>query len=359
MEKVSDNLRIDGHKLMFHPERISDWMEGKNIYPIYVEIAPVGFCNHACTFCACDFMGYQRRFLDKDVLQDRLAEMAEGGVKSVMYAGEGEPLLHKGMADIVNFTKESGIDVSFTTNAVALTPRFTDQALKDISWIKTSIAAGTPETYAKIHQTKPEDFNRVISNLSYAAQLRRERGLGCTLGAQLMLLPENVNEAETLASITRDAGLDYLVIKPYSQHPMSVTNKYEGIKYSDYLWLGEALEKYKTPDFNVVFRQNTMLNLESEKRGYDRCYGLPFWAYIDAGGDMWGCSVYLSDERFRYGNIYENTFKEIWEGERRMNNLRWVENELDASECRKGCHMDHCNRYLWELRHPHPHANFI
>ena len=37
-----DAHKIDGHKLDFHPERVADWASGKLVYPIYVEIAPVG-----------------------------------------------------------------------------------------------------------------------------------------------------------------------------------------------------------------------------------------------------------------------------------------------------------------------------
>ncbi|MFH1305232.1 MAG: SPASM domain-containing protein, partial [Candidatus Omnitrophota bacterium] len=69
--------------------------------------------------------------------------------------------------------------------------------------------------------------------------------------------------------------------------------------------------------------------------------------------------VYLGDERFLYGNIYENTFREIWEGEKRRRSLRWVENELDTAKCRINCRMDEVNRYLWELRNPSKHVNFI
>ena len=56
-----------------------------------------------------------------------LSQMGANGVKSVMYAGEGEPLLHKDISAIVNHAKASGIDNAFTTNGVHLTQRFLDE----------------------------------------------------------------------------------------------------------------------------------------------------------------------------------------------------------------------------------------
>src|SRR3989339_1244937 len=94
---MTDKFRIDSHKLLFHPTRVSDWIQGKNVYPLYMEISPTGGCNHRCTYCALDFMGYEKRNLDTAILKARLKEMAGLGLKSVMYAGGGEPFPHPDM----------------------------------------------------------------------------------------------------------------------------------------------------------------------------------------------------------------------------------------------------------------------
>jgi len=104
---------------------------------------------------------------------------------------------------------------------------------------------------------------------------------------------------------------------------------------------------------------NTMNKWDERGRKYENCLALPFWSYIDAGGNVWGCSAYLGDERFLYGNIYENSFQEIWEGEKRAESLEWAESQLDTDQCRVNCRMDEINRYLWEMRHPPAHVNFI
>ena len=112
-----DAFRIDSHKLMLHPRRVGDWLEGRNIYPIYMELSPAGACNHRCRFCGLDFIGYRPDFMDADMLGVRLLEMGRLGVKSIMYAGEGEPFMHKRMTDIIRQTKAAGIDCAITTNA--------------------------------------------------------------------------------------------------------------------------------------------------------------------------------------------------------------------------------------------------
>ncbi len=354
-----DKYKIDNHKLMYHIPRVYDWLKGKKTYPVYMEVSPSGACNHRCLYCGLDFMGYKPNYLKSDILKERLSELGDLGLKSIMYAGEGEPFLHPEMVSIIEYTKKSGIDVALTTNGVLLRKEIIERVLINTEWIKVSINGGTKETYAKIHQSKPDDFDKVIKNLGFAAKIKKDKGLKCVLGMQLVLLPENHHEVVSLAKLAREIGMDYLVIKPYSQHPQSKTNKYSTMKYSDFDHLTEKLDKINSNSFDVVFRSNAMKKWDNNHRNYEHCLALPFWSYIDASGNVWGCSVYLGDERFCYGNIYENRFKEIWEGEKRQKSLWWVENELDTNQCRVNCRMDEINRYLWELKNPSEHVNFV
>lgn len=357
---MPDRYRIDNHKLIYHVSRVNDWLEKRIVYPIYVEIAPTGACNHRCTFCAVDYIGYKTVFLEKEILKARLTEMGRLGIKSIMYAGEGEPLLHKNLPEIIRHTKESGIDVSITTNAVAMTRQWALEALEFITWIKVSINAGSPLVYAQIHQTKENDFNKVINNLEDAVKIRDDQKLQCTLGAQMILLPENRHEAKSLAKIIKSVGCDYLVIKPYSQHKSSITRAYEKVDYHHLMDLQDELKELNDADFQVIFRKKTMQKYHETESYYKKCNATPyFWAYIMANGSLYGCSAYLLNDKFCYGNINKSSFQEIWEGEKRQKNIDFVMNELNITDCRKNCRMDEVNRYLWDINNPPAHVNFI
>ncbi len=97
-----------------------------------------------------------------------------------------------------------------------------------------------------------------------------------------------------------------------------------------------------------------------KKVEFEVCQATPFfWGYIMASGDVYGCSAFLENEKFCYGNIHNSTFQEIWEGEKRRENHHYVQNELDIKDCRANCRMWSANQYLWELKYPAAHVNFI
>jgi cyclic pyranopterin phosphate synthase len=367
---MTDRFAIDSHKLVYHPQRVAqfldagdDWERFKRVYPIYVEIAPIGACNHRCTFCAVDYIGYNPVRLELDVAKRLLADMGRLGVKSVMFAGEGEPMLHKEIDQMVLAAAAAGIDTSLTTNATVISEAFVEQALPHVSWIKVSLNAGTAATYAAIHQTKASDFDKVCNNLKRLVEARDRRELKCTIGAQVLLLPENADEIVTLARLCRDElKLDYLVVKPYSQHNFSITQTYRDLDYRKFLFLQEELAAFDTERFQLIFRNNTMnKSADGQAARYPRCLATPaFWAYIMATGAVYGCSAYLLDPRFDYGNVNAQDFQQIWEGEKRRESFRFVRHELDIHACRVNCRMDEVNRYLDRLINDRvDHVNFI
>ena len=367
---MADKYRIDSHKLIYHPRRVAEFLDGsdtweraREIYPLYVELSPMGTCNHRCIFCAYDYIGYEPSMMDGQALVSLLREMGGLGIKSVHLAGEGEPLLHKQIVEAINAGHEAGIEFGITTNGTVISERFIQEALGQVTWMKVSMNAGTAATYAHIHRCRESDFEKAVTNLTRAVEFKRQHGLTTTIGAQALLLPENAAELETLAQLCRDEiGLDYLVIKPYSQHFSSNTKLYETLDYNDYLYLEELLTAYSKGDFQVIFRAKSMKKYtQAVTERYGTCYSTPFFqAHIMTSGELYSCPSFLKDDRFALGNVFDTSFQEVWQGEKRKANIEYVRHGLDISECRHNCHMDQINVYLSDLMENRvPHVNFI
>jgi len=352
-----DDWGIDSHKLHFHPARVAQWLEAdtwekaKSVYPIYFEITTSAACNHRCTFCSVDAIGYPADLLDADMLADRMEEAARLGVKSVMFAGTGEPLIHKRISDITRSAVNSGLDVAFTTNGVLLDRL---EPVNLCTWIKVSLNAGRKETYARVHQTKDKDWDAVWSGIRNAVK----RKGACTIGVQCVVLPENVYEMRELAQLSSDAGVDYLVLKPYSQGTFQISHQYENVDYKAMRAYLESVRELSTPTFKVVYRENAVNEEIDKKHRYPKCLATPYmWTYCMGNGDMFSCSAHLMDRRFCIGNINTQTFQEIWEGEGRRQNWELMKS-FNIAACRLNCRMNAANKYMHALTHAE-HRNFI
>lgn len=355
-----EDYRIDSHKLMFHPRRVAEWYEGKLCYPINAEIGLAGACNHRCVFCAADYMGYNPQVLSREIAHDRLKEMQEKGLKSVLFAGTGEPLLNKNAAHIINDTKSIGVDVALSTNGVLFTEDIARECMGSISWIRFSVSAGTEETYKKIHRGQDGDLERVFNNIYNAAQLKRQYGWKTVLGVQIVMIPDNEDEILVLAKKVKELGADQFSVKSFGAQPLS-SNELKKLNRISYYGHPEALEQQLSQlsdeNFRAIFRSNRA-NKPKIGKCYTECYAMPFHVNIDASGDVWPCCTLIGMDGMKFGNINENTFEEIWLGEKRKQAIQKINGEK-LSMCIPDCKLDDMNRYLHELKYPNAHINFI
>ncbi len=353
---MADNIRMDSHKLIYHPGRVAMWQQGENIYPIEAEISPSGACNHRCIFCAVDYIGYQPDYLEKDIILKNIQIMGQHGLKSVICSGEGEPLLNKDFPDIAAGIKSFGIDMAMSTNGVLLTKSIAEECLDAFTWIRFSVASFEKDSYNKIQRGAEGDLEKVKANLADAVRIKKSKKAETTLGVQCLLMPENMNQTVDMAKELRDIGVDYFTIKPYSQHLHS-QNRME-IDYKQMAELESELKQVQTSDFSVYFRANAMKKMHREKC-YKECYGMPFMTHIDAKGNVWPCVAHIGNQKYCFGNIYENTIDEIWEGNARQKIMELLRQQDINKVCREACRLDEINKYLDELKHPGGNFNFI
>lgn len=345
-----DEYDIDNHKLNYHPQRVADWLDGKKIYPIYVEISLTNLCSHHCTFCAPNFTRNQNSSLNTEIVKKTLKSMIDCGVKAIMFGGEGEPLLHKDIAEIVKYAKELGLDVALTTNGVLFNKQKALQILPYISWIKFSVDSGEVNTYAKLHGTKKEDFKTVLDNISRSKFLVKLKKFDCTIGVQALLLKENIKTIPDLAKILKYLKADYLVLKPFSEHEKRIGDIIELPTMEEIKNAYAKSKEFETEVYSIILRENA-IKCSNKQKPYEKCYAQDFMGYIDSYGGVHSCINFIDNPNYTYGNINDDSFENIWKKK------PFIKPNLDS--CRNICRLNIINEYLWELKKGKKHINFI
>lgn len=347
---------FDGQRLAYHPLEVAQWLkEGFTGGPLYTELELTTLCPCHCSFCGVDHIVNRRKdLLDTELAKRILGELAQAGNRSVLVSGHGEPLLHPDASQILGLAA-SLMSTALTTNGIFL-DRFPLEFMDGLKWLRFSVNGCDPENYAAVHGVDKGIFERVLQNIYACVARKREKGLACVVGVQLVLLDENANKVVDLARLVREIGVDYFSVKPYSQHPLGSVRKTPD--YSNIAHLEQALRNLEDGHFKVHFRMGSFERLGRPK-AYRRCYGTHFMAYIDASGRVWACNVFAGDKRFFLGDMTQQPFGAIWHGPRHSEVMRFIEEEFDLAECRDVCRMDSCNRYLWRLKNPLDHDDFI
>jgi radical SAM protein with 4Fe4S-binding SPASM domain len=354
--KMIDKYRLDSHKFHYHADAIYDFLQGNEARPIYVEISPTGFCNHHCVFCHYNYLGHKGLFPDGRMLS-LLDELKSLKVKSVVFAGIGEPTLHKETVPAILKAKNLGLDVAMSTNGALLKDKDFDILANTLTWIRFSFNASSAKDYGIIHKTKESDFDLVLSNISKLVEAKKKNNTKITIGMQYILMPQNVDGIENLAKIAKDIGVDYLVIKHF--YPNENNDFKTQPEFPHHTLMKELYDLSITlsdENFSFIVRSPDVL---IEDRVYDKCYGLPYVLYVREDGDVYSCFAYQDNKNMVLGNVFKDSMVDIWSSEQKKNGIDYINNCVDKKKCQPSCRHHQINNYLWSLKYPPEHINFI
>jgi radical SAM protein with 4Fe4S-binding SPASM domain len=346
---------LDGTKMMYHTEALARWRRGEVVYPVQIEISPTQSCNHKCSFCYYEYTARSNIFLEDRVWERLLKDCSELGTKALFYSGEGEPLLHKRLPDMVELGASLGLDQALNTNATALTDKPMRRILPHLEWMRVSMNGIDPDDYARVHVCPTAHFELALRNVEAAANFKRDNGLNVTIGVQFVYTGQPLREVAEFTQRIRNIGVDYFSIKPGMPHPDNpnfIPAPFPAQAEFD------AVMALATPEFQVAVRWG--LREQDWKRPYKKCLSLPFFAEVTADGKVYACGPHLGEANFCYGSLSEKPLATMWSHENRSNVEKHVCGIGNLDDvCMPLCRLDQVNRFLWNLENPPSSVNFI
>lgn len=355
-----DRFLMDGHKLLWHLDRVNEWVKGARIAPLHIDLGITTGCNIDCSFCYGVLQGRTdatARFdMPKEPLIRFLRDAKEAGVRSVLFDGQGENTLNPALYDGLRCAGEIGLSVALATNGTLLRRELLPELLAPLTWLRFNISAASPESYLKIHGAPL--FDRVVENIRLAVELRNRSGFSTTIGMQMVLTRENLNDIVPLSRLGGELGVDYLVIKPCSDDPQKSLNA----PTFEYLGMADVFreaESFSRDGYSVVVKGDKLAN--GGRKDFPVCYGTRFIINISGDGSVFPCGHFFNTRRdeFCMGNILQTSFREILAGERYWEVQEKI-SSLDVNrECETNCRHYYICGFLWKLANPPPHLDFI
>ena len=315
IEEHIDKLILDGTKIGWHMDRVQAWMDGKKVAPITIDMALTRTCNYGCHYCYAMLQENERSVINKEVITNFLDDCAEIGVKGISLVSDGESTISPVFVHACEHGKKKGIAMACGTNGFVLTRSKSEQVLPHLTYLRINISAGERKRYAEIMGVKEEWFDRVVQNIKDMVEIKRRDGLTCTLGLQMVLMPEYADQILPLAELGKELGVDYLVIKHCSDNEDGDL----GVNYKGYTKIYDLLraaEALSTDTYQCTVKWS---KIQAEgTRSYQRCYGAPFLLQISGSGLVAPCGMLFNEKykKFHIGNICEERFKDIWAGDR-------------------------------------------
>jgi len=354
---MTDQYNMEGHKLLWHLDRVNSWLKGERIAPVLLDISINQTCNASCRFCYYAVSDNKKaNVIPTDALLRLIQDCAEIGVKAIVFGGDGEATLHPGIYDVVNAGAEAGLDMSMMTNGISMKEGRLKDFLASMTWIKFNICAATPQKYALVMGTTERLYHKAYNNIKKCVEIKKKYNLKITIGIQMLLIHDCVDEIVSFARMGKELGVDYTVIKQCSESD-GIKLKLIGNDIEPYLPLFDEAKSYSDDKYSVIVKTKKM---QMFKRNYGQCFGCEFLATIDGAGNYQNCGNFYYTKDFHIGNIINDSFKMLVFSDRQKEVLNRVSNELDVhSQCGQKCRQNEINEFLWKLKSPPDHINFI
>jgi len=239
-------------------------------------------CNLKCIMCPQSNDNFKRKSkMSLNIFKSIIDDIYENQPLVKLYFS-GEPLLHDKLFDMIEYASEKGCQTMVHTNATLLTKEISAKILSSsLTFISFSFDGCSPEKYEQLRP--PAKFNKVKSNIIRYLDLRKK---SCTFGphvsVEIIKMKDTDKKIKEFVAQWRRKGVDKVSVR------------------NCMTWLG-----------NVQDRRID----EPDNYGFKPCKHPFVSGCILSDGTVVPCCMDAYGE-VPLGNVEENSFRDIWFGER-------------------------------------------
>lgn len=261
----------------------------KTFKKVYIEITSV--CNLSCSFCPPTQRQAQMIKVDQF---SYLLDSIKDHTKYIYLHVKGEPLLHARMDQLLDIAHEKGFKVNITTNGTLIEKNkhklLNKPALRQMNFSLHSFDGHEGSENRELYLANILTFAKEIASLGVFVSFRL-----WNLQKNETTELERRRNRETLEIIEKEFSLDYFIEEKVEPG--------KGVKIAKNIYLNQDHE-FEWPSLDA-----------KEYTGKGFCHALRTQAAILSNGTVVPCCL-DGEGVINLGNVYEQSFSEIIEGER-------------------------------------------
>tara|TARA_B100000315_G_C14536939_1_gene568945 strand:+ start:534 stop:1667 length:1134 start_codon:yes stop_codon:yes gene_type:complete len=328
----------------------------KKIIPYQVEIQPGPIsdkiCWLECPFCYGKSANDTGQRLTKERYIELIKEIAEGGVKKVIFAGWAtDPLFYKYIDELVETALDSDLIIGFNTRVINISDRLigliTSSSVQKDSYLSVSVDSGDNTSYDQVHAvSRPSRlYDRVCENVRRIKINLNKNGGSLFTSITYLINQDNCDEKLILKFIEdyKLAGVD-LIRFSFPQIPRGDQEGENAsiLTHPERMALQESLKP-------IIQRSNSggskVLFVEADDLFYKKrttpCFARFIYPTIGFDGWLYHCSQSAGPNfhSIALGDLRQNGFWKLFYNYN-MDNIERYINELSTCLNKSDCRCD-------------------
>lgn len=354
--------KYGGLKIVWHPDKLNSLRKGEVTAPICVRVKPTNRCDHNCFYCSYNPEAEKVNILSQEFKRDDeiprekmmeiLDDFREMGVKAITFSGGGEPLVYSHIIDTFKKVIENGIELSIITNGQKLNGERAE-LLKNAKWVRISLDACNPETFAKSKRISEKMFNELIENIRNFVKIKNPK---CELGINFVVHDFNKDQIYEAAKFFKELGVNHVKFTP-----RWIDNQEEWLAYhapfKEQVISQIKKAKKDFPDFDIFDTyENDFLLTGVPERRYSKCPIMQIVPVIGADSVVYFCHDKTYTKPGALGSLKNQSFKELWFSKEAAEKFKSFD---PSKECRQHCTYDARNILINDvIKNYGEHLNF-
>jgi MoaA/NifB/PqqE/SkfB family radical SAM enzyme len=301
-------------------------LTGETAYagPFYVTIDVTRRCNLNCLGCR-----YHSSLVNLpapgdptildisfDLVEKLCKELAAMGTTVISFMGEGEPMLHPRLQDLISTAKALGLQVTLITNGTLLDEAHIHSLIDSrLDLLRVSLWASSIEEYGQNYPgTNPDYFRKVVNGLKLLSVLKAEKGSKFpSVHLHQPMNKNNFEKIDAMVDLAHETGCNASSFSPFLSYRGRLDSYALSAEEETSLCL--SLIKMKKRLNSLSMNHNideTLLRYRIGEAVWNKlpCYVGWFHARIKVDGTVLPCGPWSQP----LGHLKENRFQEIWNG---------------------------------------------